>query len=68
MTRDEFESRRSEMNSRMNDLREGQKQRDEQYNEKLKNRNISGVEKFFHGLSKLILALAESANNQINKM
>jgi hypothetical protein len=68
MTREEFESRRNEMNSRMEGFREEQHQRDERYKEKLENGNVSGIEKFFHGVSKLIFALNESANKQINKM
>ncbi len=68
MTRSEFETRRDEINSRMDDIRDRHTLQEEKYNAKMENGNVSKIGKFIHGLCGILFAFTEDANKRINKM
>lgn len=68
MTREEFESKRDELNLKNDELQSGKKNRDNAYNEKLNSGNASGVDKFIHGLGNFLTKFIDEGMKHINKL
>lgn len=64
MNNDEYKSR-EELKSEYEDFRARQDDRDEAYKDKLENGQVSGFEKFCHGLTKFLAGCIDSLAKRI---
>ena len=68
MTQDEFDSKRDDIRSRVNDLNGQQAARDEAYKQKCKSGEVSGFEKVCHGLGKILQGLVNAGSKMMDRM
>ncbi|HBB15377.1 MAG TPA: hypothetical protein DCZ76_14050 [Treponema sp.] len=67
MTREEFESRRADYQSRVNDMNAQQSIRDEEYQEKLESGEVSGFDKLCHGIGKFLQGCVNQASKVMDR-